>query len=122
MKNYLIVDCMGDYTELADYKDIKDLLIGEVVQNLYNNISDKSLEDENLKNIWRLERLAREKDTPLSYIEKELEAYSFKIIDLLSLQRDLEDVRGYFLNKNNYVDDVCEDVIDKINKVVSGGE
>lgn len=122
MKNYLIVDCMGDYTELADYKDIRDLLIEEIVQDIRENIGDKSLEKETLDNIYLLERLAREKDTPLSYIEKELECYSFKIIDLLSLQRDLEDVRGYFLNKNNYVDDVCEDVIDKINKMIKESE
>lgn len=121
MKSYLIADCMGDYTELADYKDIRDLLIEEIIQDIRNNIGDKSLEKETLDNIYLLERLAREKDTPLSYIEKELECYSFKIIDLLSLQRDLEDVKGYLLNKEHFVGDVCE-VIDTINKVIKDGE
>lgn len=118
IKQYLIVDCMGDYTELADYKDIRDLLIEEIIQDIRENIGDKSLEKEMLDNIYLLERLAREKDTPLSYIKKELECYSFKIIDLLDLQRDLEDIRGYFLDKQDYVEDICE-TIDKINKEVN---
>ena len=50
--------------------------------------------------------------------EEELRNYSYKVIDLLELQRDLEDIRSYFLNKKEYVGNVCE-TIDKINKEVN---
>lgn len=119
MKNYLIVDMVSDYKKFMDYKDIKDLLIEELVRDLKTNIGEITLEQAMLNNVYVLERLAREKETPLSYLEKQLEEYSFKVIDLLQLQRDLEDVKDYFLTDNKgYVGDICE-TIELINKEVN---
>lgn len=121
MKNYLIVDMMGDYKEIMDCKDIKDLLIEELVRAIEIEISinEESLEKNVLDNVIVLEKLAREKDTPLDYLEKQLEKFSFKVIDLLQLQRDLEDVKDYFLTDNKgYVGDICE-TIELINKEVN---
>lgn len=109
---YLVVDLMGDYKSIMDYKDIRDLLIEEVVRDLKENIKDKDLEKENINNIGLLERLAREKDTPLSYIEKELECYSFKIINLQDLHRDLYDLKEY-VDESNCMDKTLE-TIEKI--------
>ena len=109
---YLVVDLMGDYKSIMDYKDIRDLLIEEVVSDLKENIKDRDLEKENINNIGLLERLAREKDTPLSYIEKELECYSFKIINLQDLHRDLYDLKEY-VDEKNYMDKTLE-TIEKI--------
>lgn len=122
MKNYLIVDMVSDYKKFMDYKDIKDLLIEELVRDLKTNIGEITLEQAMLNNVYVLERLAREKETPLSYLEKQLEEYSFKVIDLLQLQRDLEDVKDYFLTDNKgYVGDICE-TIELINKEVNKNE
>lgn len=121
MKNYLIVDMMGDYMKIMDCKDIKDLLIEELVRAIEIEISinEESLEKNVLDNVIVLEKLAREKDTPLDYLEKQLEKFSFKVIDLLQLQRDLEDVKDYFLTDNKgYVGDICE-TIELINKEVN---
>ena len=97
---YLIIDTMGDYKALADYKDIRDLLIEQICYDLKTNMSDETLATSMLNNLNILERLAREKDTPLSYIFEQLESYSFKVIDLLQIQRDLEDIKIYFENDN----------------------
>lgn len=114
---YLIVDTMSDYKALADYKDIRDLLIEQIVYDLKTNMSEVTLETSMLNNLGLLERLAREKDTPLSYILEQLESYSYRVIDLLQTQRDLEDIKQYWLANDKYVGDICE-VIDKINKGV----
>lgn len=109
---YLVVDLMSDYKSIMDYKDIRDLLIEELVQDLKENISEITLQDSMKNNIGILERLAREKDTSLSYIEKELQSYNFKIIDLQQLHRDLYDLRDFVAISNEM--DKTLDIICKI--------
>lgn len=119
MKTYLVVDMISDYKKIMDCNDIKDLLIEHLVRDIETNIRAASLEEAMLNNVYVLEKLAREKDTPLEYLEKQLEEYSFKVIDLLQLQRDLEDIKDYFLTDNKgYVGDICE-TIELINKEVN---
>ncbi len=114
MKHYLIVDCMSDYKEIMDIKGIKELLIEEVTQDIYNNPDERDVVEGNVK---ILKSLALDSMT-LKGMEEELECYSFKIIDLLDLQRDLEDVKGYFLDKERYVGNICETICE-INKEVN---
>lgn len=118
MKQYLIVDLMSENVALEDYKGVKDLLIEQISNDLKTNLNEPTLKTSMLNNINVLERLAREKDTPISYIKSQLKEYSWKIIDLIDLQRDLEDVKIYF---NKYIRDF-DFVIDKINKGVNENE
>lgn len=102
---YLIVDLIGDYKSFGDYNDVKKLLIEQVVLDLKQNMTDKSLENSMLDNINILEKLSKENNVPLNYIEEHLEGYSYKIIDLLELQRDLEDLKA-LIGQESLFDDV----------------
>lgn len=113
MKQYLIVDCQSDWTKLASWNDIKSFLANEVKEDTLYNYNEKDIVVANTKILCSLVN----NTMCLNEIKQELECYNYKIIDLLDLQRDLEDIKGYFLDKNEYVGAVCE-TIDKINKEV----
>lgn len=114
MKQYLIVDLHSEYNKLANIKDIKELLISEIKEDTFNNYEERDVVEGNTKILCSLAL-----DTmTFNDMKKELEVYNYKIIDLLDLQRDLEDVKGYFLDKQDYVGAICE-TIDKINKEVN---
>lgn len=117
MKQYLIVDLQGDYIELASLNDIKRLLISEVRDDTFNNYDERDVVEGNVKILCSL----ASDDMNLKQMEEELEVYGYKIIDLLDLQRDLEDIKCYFLDKEKYVGAVCE-TIDMINKEVNKNE
>lgn len=112
MKQYLLVDLMSDYKELKDYEGLRQLLINYVVGSIHENIG---MEDILVNDIKILEKLAREKAPTLDYIKEELLGYSYKVIDLLDLQRDLEDMKQYFKETSKEFDVV----LDKINKEVN---
>lgn len=114
--NYLVVDLMSDYKALMDYKDIRDLLIEQLVNDLRENMTEIELKDTNIKTLGVLERLAREKDTSLGFIEKQLEDYSFKIIDLQQLHRDLYDLHDFLA-----IDTELDKTLDIICKIMNEG-
>ena len=115
MEQFLLVDLTCDYKEKKNYKELKnrlvELVVTDAIESGYNT-DDKDI----LKNdALILSKLAKEDFVSLDYIKKELEGFSYKVIDLIDLQRDLEDVKSYFLDKQEYVGDICE-TIDKVNK------
>lgn len=115
MKQYLIVDLNSDWKELMDYKEIKKLLISTIQEDLLVNNGEYDIVKDCSNDLIKM---AKEDYTSENWIKEKLESYSYKIIDLLDLQRDLEDVKGYFLDKQDYVGAICE-TIDKINKEVN---
>jgi len=119
MKQYLLVDLTCDYKETKSYRELKERLIELVVTDAIEsgyNLDDKDI----LKNdVLILSKLAKEDFTSLDYIKKELEGFSYKVIDLLDTQRDLEDIKEYFKSKGSVVFD---NVIDMINKGVNNNE
>ena len=117
MKQYLIVDLQGDYIELASLNDIKRLLISEVREDTFNNYDERDVVEGNVKTLCSL----ASDDMTLKQMEEQLKFYYYKIIDLLQIQRDLEDIKCYFLDKNKHVENVCE-TIDMINKEVNKNE
>ena len=111
--DYLIVDLIGDYNKIGGYEDVKDLLIEEIVNDLRTNMNDSTLEESMKNNLEVLEKLAREKETPIKYIKEQLKSYSFKVIDLLELQSDLLDIKHYFESKD------CLEYTGKTDEVVN---
>lgn len=114
MKQYLLVDCMGDYKEIMSQKELKSMVVDHIVEDTLENIGDEGIVR---NNVLELEKMIFKEPT-MKNIKDLLESFSYKTIDLLDLQRDLEDVKGYLLNKQDYVGDICE-TIDKINNEVN---
>lgn len=108
--NYFIVDLQSDYKAFADIKKIRNLLI-EVLYD--DTLSNKSDEDIVMQNLKTMRRLAEENCTSINFLESELGSYGYKIIDLMQLQRDLEDIKQ-FVGKENLFDEII--------KLISEGE
>lgn len=115
-KNYLVVDIYGDYKELMNYKGLKQLLLEELVRDTKDNYQEYDIVSINA-DIFK--KLALEEHTSTDYLIEQLEGYGFKVIELLELQRDLEDIKVYFKGKGSVVFD---NVIDMINKGVNNNE
>lgn len=112
IKQYLIVDLNSNYKELMDYKGLKNLLIDTVQNDLLMNCSEYDI-SKDCSDI--LSKLAKEDFTCVSYITGHLLSYCYKTIDLLELQRDLEDCKNYFTNEST-IPTVFDVVLDIINK------
>ena len=112
---YFICDMYdsSEYGKIKNYKELKELLINEIIDDLKNNRDDYDIVvscTDSLRNI------ASGRDNVENVLE-ELESYGWKTIDLLELQRDLEDIKGYFQNNlKNYRK--IDEVINIINKEV----
>lgn len=111
-KQYLIVDLNSDYKISVDYKGLKEFLIDTIKDDLLMNCSEYEIAKDCTE---ELEKMAKEDFTQVKWITDLLESYCYKIIDLLDLQRDLEDAKSYF-TKNSTVPTVFDIVLDIINK------
>lgn len=108
MRDYLLVDTLCDYKETKNYKELKERLIELVINDTMEcGINNKDILE---NNIAILSRLAREDFTSLDYIINELESFSYKTIDLIKVQRDLEDIKDYLLGNEKYVGNICETI------------
>ena len=77
---YLVVDCNSDWKEKMDYKDLKELLISSIQEDLLMNYGEYEIVKDCSN---ELVKMAREEFTPLKWITDLLESYSYKVIDLL---------------------------------------
>lgn len=123
MEQFLLVDLTCDYKEKKSYKELKnrlvELVVTDAIESGYNT-NDKDI----LKNdVLILSKLAKEDFVSLDYIKKELEGFSYKVIDLLDLQRDLEDIKQYYSDKGQYYSDNGQyigDIPKKIDEIIKG--
>lgn len=111
---YLVVDLNSDWKGKASYKDLKELLITLLQDDLLCNHKEYDIVK---KCSSDLVKMALEEKS-FKWIEEQLSSYSYKIINLLDLQRDLEDVKVYFLDNDCNIENICE-TIDEINEVVN---
>ncbi len=113
MKQFLLVDLNSDYSELMDYKGLKDLLIETIQEDLLMNNGEYDI----AKNCSdKLIKIAKDYSSE-PWIKNELLSYSYKVIDLLDLQRDLEDLKQHF--EKDYFTNAFSEVINKINNEVN---
>ena len=110
---YLVVDMNSDYKERMDYRGIKKLLIETIQEDLLMNNGEydivKDCTDE-------LVKMAKEEWIAEKWIIDLLESYSYKVIDLLQFQRDLEDLKEYFAPNKETVAVQFDTIINKINE------
>ena len=116
MKQYLVVDLNSDYKEKMDYKGLKNLLIESIQEDLLMNYGEYEIVKDCSN---ELVKMAREEYTELKWIKDLLESYSYKVIDLLDLQRDLEDLKQYFApNEDSLLSCSFRDILNMTNKEV----
>lgn len=109
---YLLIDCYSDTKELKNYKELKELHINEIKNDLLDNYTEREIV---VCDTDTLAEYAKGKMPTMEDIKENLESYGYKIIDLLDLQRDLEDMKQYF--EKSYHSSAFDEVIAKINEV-----
>lgn len=117
MKQYLIVDLCSDLKKLGNSNDIKELLIGQITQDMLNYYYEEDIVISNTKLLCSLASDIMSLKTMI----QELEPFGYKVIDLLDLQRDLEDFKQYWGNKGNYkgnFDMILKTINEEVNKNV----
>lgn len=113
-KHYLLIDCYDDKKELKTFNELKELHIEEIISDLIDNRESFDIVRIDADTLGEY---AKGKVPTLEEIKENLESYGYKIIDLLDLQRDLEDMKQYL--EKNYYTSAFDEVIAKINDEVN---
>ncbi len=94
---YLVSDDYGDFKEIMNYKQLRELLIQEVVDNIKEvKDNDKERFSDCLEH---LQSLAKNEDS-LSHNIACLKLYGWHIQDILNIQRGINDLREYWARKH----------------------
>lgn len=101
-KNYFIVDLQSDYKKFADIKEIRKLLIDVLYDD---TLSCRDNPDVVMQNVKVLIDLAKYENVSITILENNLKSYDYKIIDLMQLERDLEDIKQ-LVGKENLFDEI----------------
>lgn len=114
---YFIFDVYDDIKngKIMDYKGLRNLYIDELYQDTIDNCSEREIVVYNTKEFVNL---AQSDTSPnVNDLKDYLASFGWKIIDLLEIQRDLEDLKNYFAPKDNeFLSIEFRDVINRINK------
>lgn len=109
-KNYFIVDLQSDYKAFADIKEIRRLLVDVLYDDTLSCKDDPDIVVQNLK---VLTELAKYENLSISILEDNLKSYGYKVIDLMELERNLEDIKHLVGHENTF---------DEIIKLIDKGE
>ena len=114
MKRYLLIDCYDDTKQLKTFNELKELHIEEIISDLIDNRDSFDIVRIDADTLGKY---AKGKVPTLEEIKDNLAAYGYKVIDLLDLQHDLEDMKQYF--EKNYYTSAFDEIIEKINSEVN---
>lgn len=100
--------------KIMDYKGLRNLYIDELYQDTIDNCSEREIVVCNAKEFVNL---AQSDTLPnINDLKGYLESFGWKIIDLLEIQRDLEDLKNYFAPNKEPITISFDTVINTINK------
>jgi len=111
---YLLVDETTDFKKVfKTFNELKEELIDIVKDDMLSNYGEYEIVKSCAEDLINLAK----NNTSFDYVNSLFSSYSYKIVDLLQLQRDLEDTKEYF--KTNYYASAFDEVIAKINDEVN---
>ena len=108
---YLVSDDYGDFKEIMNYKQLKELLVDELVNNSKENHKEYDFIKYNLE---VLSDIAKEKIAYNKVIE-ELQSYGWHVLNVLDIQKGLNDIREYVARKSDKLK-VFDDVLKYIDE------
>lgn len=100
---YLIFDEYSEYTDIRNYKQLKELLIDELEEEISNNADDKDI----IKNNFKIMRDLTSDKFNDDLIIKELKGFGWNIIDLTDLKNNLMIYKEY---KNSMADSLGKNI------------
>lgn len=82
-KSYLLIDCYSNIEEIKTFKQLKELHINEIMNDLLDNIDDLDIVKIDTDTLGEY---AKGKEPTLKEIKENLEGYGYKIKDLNNLK------------------------------------
>lgn len=108
---YLVSDDYGDFKEIMNYKQLKELLIDELINNSKENHQEYDFIKYNLE---VLSDIAKEKAS-YDEIVNELQSYGWHVLNILDIQKGVNDLREYVASKSTDIK-VFDDVLKYIDE------
>lgn len=115
---FLVSDDFGDFKEIMNYKQLKNMLIDEIVRDTKES-TDSFDKDIICNNADMLSKLAKEDFTSLEYINDELSAFGWYVQDLSNLRRDLNNLNEYLHRTDTKVKEELKENINKIDSIIN---
>lgn len=114
---YFICDIYdaNKYGKIMNRKQLYELMVDEITDDLKNNHREYEIV---ISCVNQLNELAKNNLVSDNYIIDALESFGWKVLDLLQIQRDLEDLKEYFSQNEENIGEDFNKVIEKINKGV----
>lgn len=107
---YLVVDLCSDYKEVKDYNGLKSILVESIGNDILSNYGEYDIVE---SCFGHMAKMAKE-TVSLDWIIKLLESYSYKVIDLQQIERDLEDIKQFVGQEKLF--DVIIKLVNEVNK------
>lgn len=89
MKDFILLDGVGDYTKLVNLKDIKELLKENIKAYIKENAKEVDIENE-LDDLLMIDNCFN-----MVTIERMLNQYGYEIVDLNDVRKSLNSISDY---------------------------
>lgn len=111
---YLVSDDYGDFKKIMNFKQLYEMLIDEIVRDTCENIDfeNKDIIEINVK---QLGGLAKNNLVNENYIIDNLKPYGWHVINILDIQKGINDVREYVARKSDKLK-VFDDILKYIDE------
>ena len=93
---YLVSDDYGNFKEIMNYKQLKELVINELVEEIKENTNEREIV---VSEVNRLSFYAKN-EVNIDLIEEDLKGFGWYITDILNIQRGINDLREYWARKH----------------------
>lgn len=94
---YLVSDDYGDFKEIINFKELKEMLIDEIVEDTRNNYQEYEILDMNVK---QLGKIAKDNDMSIDYIIENLNSYGWHVLNIFDIQDEVNSLREYVARKS----------------------
>lgn len=94
---YLVSDDYGDFKELMNRKELQELLINEIVTDTKENYTEYDIVKTNVE---QLGSIAKNNLLTDEYLFDNLEGYGWYVINILDIQKGINDLREYWCKKH----------------------
>lgn len=112
---FLISDDYGDFKRIMNYKEAREFLIDEIVEDSKQNHTEYDIISLNVKQLGELSKNNLITD---KYLIDNLKSYGWNVINVSDLQKDINDLREYLfgINGNDKIVNELDDILKYIDK------
>ena len=98
MRDFILLDSVGDYTKMVNLKDIKELLKENIKAYIKENAKEVDIENE-LDDLLMIDNCFN-----MTTIQRMLHQYGYEIVDLNDVRKSLNSISDYLYNNTQETD------------------